>query len=103
MYVGPGDDNLPQALWDNLIGLLYFRQTGTDESFHNMRLLGRHLKGKLGKDVPMFAVSSDIEDDHRIMLWRNTTPVNLVHPDYNLRVVPPLEDDSSAYDDERNG
>ena len=91
MYVGPGDGDLSQVLWDNLIGLLYFREVGTDESFRNMRLLGRNL-GALGKDVPMFAVSSDIEDDHRIMLWRNTTPVDLSHPDYNMEVVPPLGD-----------
>jgi hypothetical protein len=86
-YAGPGDGDLPQRLWDNLIALVYFRATGSSDSLDNMRDFREHLRD-LGKEVPMFAVNSESQDESAIQLWREDEHIDLLHPHYNLEEVP---------------
>ena len=49
MYVGPGDDEIEQTLWDSLLGLVFVRNTGNDQDLHHIRTLAAHIKS-LGRD-----------------------------------------------------
>lgn len=75
MYSGPGDNDLPQHLWDNLIALVHFRQSSPD-TLRSMLLLGRQLQ-ELGKAVPMFTLSSDAQDTLAVKLWLQDEIVDL--------------------------
>ena len=71
-----------------MIALVFFREVGNLDTLANMRRLGAKLK-TLGKDLPMFAVSSDTQDDSFIHLWNPGENVDLLHPAYALELLDP--------------
>lgn len=63
MYVsGPGDET-SRALFANLLGLVYYRDTGQGDRLNQLKLLRRHL-ASIGIDVPIYAISNGYDVYH---------------------------------------
>ena len=85
MYVPPGDDKrFAQLMFDNLLGLVYVRNSGDDDELDQIQDLAAHWR-KLGRDVPMFALTS--EEIEKVKVWSPDVRVDLLSANYTLREI----------------
>ena len=83
MYVD-GSGALANALWDNLIGLLYVRTSAGDNDYRNMVRLRNHWRS-LGREVPMMAVNAEeVYPAETVRHWKPNEKVDLSKPPYDL-------------------
>ena len=82
-----GSGELAQALWSNLLGIVYLRTSGENQDLQTIQSLTAHWR-ELGVDVPMFRLSAESvwgniehwDPDHRIDLMDDSYSLEQIDP-----------------------